>query len=183
MPLTHVGRGTGVALAVDLVNSWDELDEPPELLQDAGWLPRYLAFHGYRRAAATVRDEDVPAARLLRERLTQVFDAPSEAGAVRLLNGLAAETATPPRLERAGGAWRFRYGPGEAEGMAFVAPLAVVGLLDAIRKDGFERFGRCAAAPCCCVYVDRTRNRSRRYCCEICANRAAQQASRARRRA
>ena len=36
-----------VALAVDLVNTWDELEPDPELLRDAAALKRFLARHGY----------------------------------------------------------------------------------------------------------------------------------------
>jgi len=56
-------------------------------------------------------------------------------------------------------------------------------LLEAIRDDGWERFGICDAAPCCCVYVDRSKNRRRRYCSQLCTDRAAQAAYRSRRRA
>jgi predicted RNA-binding Zn ribbon-like protein len=178
MPLTKLGRGGGVALAVDLLNSWDELEPEPDLLS-ARWLERYLAFHG---SPARVGESDVAAARALRERLRRAFDASGEDEAVAILNELLRETGSPPQLEREGGSWRFRYGPDPAAGLAFVAPAAALGLLEVIREHGLARFGRCRAAPCRCVYVDRSRNRSRRYCCELCADRANQAAARRRRR-
>jgi predicted RNA-binding Zn ribbon-like protein len=178
MPLTKLGRGGGVALAVDLLNSWDELEPQPDLLS-VRWLERYLAFHGY---PAEVREADVAEARRLRERLRPAFDASSEAEAVAILNELLRVTGSPPRLEREGGRWRFRYGPDPSAGLAFVAPTAALGLLEVIRDHGLARFGRCRAAPCRCVYVDRSWNRSRRYCCELCADRANQAAARRRRR-
>ena len=55
-------------------------------------------------------------------------------------------------------------------------------VLEAIRAHGWDRFGICDALPCRCVFVDRSRNRSRRYCCDLCADRATQAAARARRR-
>jgi predicted RNA-binding Zn ribbon-like protein len=55
-------------------------------------------------------------------------------------------------------------------------------LLEAIQEHGWRRFGICEARPCRNVYVDRSRNRSRRYCSAACANRAAQAAHRARAR-
>ena len=106
-----------------------------------------------------MREEDVPAAKVLRERLREAFDATSEEDAVSTLNAVLVEHADPPRLERTSDGWRFRYGPAEAAG----------------------RFGRCRAHPCRCVFVDRSRNRSRRYCCELCADRATQAAARRRR--
>ena len=174
MPLTESGRGTGAAVAVDLINSWDELVEPAEILLDAGFLKRWLAWHGFELAASEMTDEDVPRARELRNRLTAVFDAAAEDEAVGLLNELVAELGTPPRLERVRSGWRMRMWPDESEGLNAVGAYAAVGLMDAIRESGFERFGRCQGSPCRCVYVDRTRNRTRRYCCVWCANRVAQ---------
>lgn len=182
MPLTEHGRGTAVALAVDLVNSWDELVEPPELLRDVDWLRHWLGWHGFAAAAASLRAEDVAAARELRSRLAEAFDAGSEDEAVAALNDLLAAHGRPPRLERANGRWRLRQWPDASEGLAFAAAYCALGLLEAIRDLGWDRFGRCDAAPCGCAYVDRTRNRSRRYCCALCADRVAQSRYRRRRR-
>ena len=182
MPLTELGRGGGIALAVDLLNSWDELEPDPDLLSSR-WLRRYLEFHGYETAAAAVDEGRVAPARALRERLREAFDATSEEDAVATLNALLAEHGRPPQLERACGEWRFRYGPGEQTGIDFLAAPTALGLLETIREHGLSRFGRCKAHPCRCVFVDRSRNRSRRYCCDLCADRANQAAARRRRQA
>jgi predicted RNA-binding Zn ribbon-like protein len=52
-----------------------------------------------------------------------------------------------------------------------------------VRAHGLTRLGTCGADPCTGAFVDRTKNRSKRYCCELCADRAAQRDYRARRRA
>jgi Putative stress-induced transcription regulator/CGNR zinc finger len=181
MPLTHSGRGTGAAVAVDLVNSWDEYPHVQELL-DAEFLHRWLSWHGFEQTARQVGDEDVPRARELRARLTSVFDAPDESRAVALLNELVAELGTPPRLELLDHDWRMRSWPDETAGVDAAVAYAAVGLQETIRDAGFERLGRCDGAPCRCVYVDRTRNRARRYCCQWCANRVAQARHRQRER-
>src|ERR671939_216624 len=137
MPLTKLGRGGGVALAVDLLNSWDELDGPPELLSER-WLRRYLEFHGLPAAAG---EADVATARELRERLRRGFDAATEEEAVEVLNAILRDYGRPPQLERTGGAWRFRYGPQEGAGIESVAAPAALGLLEAIRDHGLSRFG------------------------------------------
>jgi predicted RNA-binding Zn ribbon-like protein len=180
MPLTEP-RGDGAAIAVDLVNSWDEYDDDPELLS-ARWLQRWLAWHGLTAAAEAVSDRDVARARELRARLEQVFDADDVDEAVAPLNDLVAELGAPPRLERVDGDWRFRSWPGEEAGIDGAVAQGAVGLLEAIRELGWGRFGRCDGAPCRCVYVDRSRNRSRRFCCGLCADRTAQAAYRRRRR-
>jgi predicted RNA-binding Zn ribbon-like protein len=182
MPLTKLGRGGGVALAVDLLNSWDELEPDPELLSPR-YLRRYLEFHGYEAAAAAVDEASVAPARALRERLRKAFDATSEEEAVATLNALLAAHGRPPQLVRVGGEWRFRYGPDEQAGIEFLAAPTALGLLETIREHGLARFGRCKAHPCRCVFVDRSRNRSRRYCCDLCADRANQAAARRRRQA
>jgi predicted RNA-binding Zn ribbon-like protein len=182
MPLTKLGRGGGVALAVDLLNSWDELEADPELLS-VRWLRFYLGFHGYEAAAAAVDEDSLAPARALRERLREAFDATREEAAVATLNALLAEHGRPPQLERAGREWRFRYGPDERAGIEFLAAPTALGLLETIREHGLSRFGHCSAHPCRCVFVDRSRNRSRRYCCDLCADRANQQAARRRRQA
>ena len=40
MPLTREGRGTALAVAVDLVNTWDELVREPDLLEGLDGPPR-----------------------------------------------------------------------------------------------------------------------------------------------
>src|ERR671931_764849 len=95
MPLTKLGRGGGVALAVDLLNSWDELEPEPDLLSPR-WLRRYLEFHGFAAASARIGEADVALARELRERLRRGFDAATEEEAVDALNPILREFGEPP---------------------------------------------------------------------------------------
>lgn len=175
MPLTRgEGRGTGAILAVDLVNTWDELESEPDLIDDIRDIRTWLDWHGLHEAAKQVRPADVDRARELRSRFDEVFDATSEDEAAALLNRLSTEYATAPQLERDGRRWRLRSWPDESRGLDAAAAYATAGLLETMRDLGWERFGRCAGSPCRCAFVDRSRNRSRRYCCELCADRVAQ---------
>src|SRR3954466_1418203 len=98
MPLTRgAGRGTGLMVAVDLVNTWDDLEPEPDLIEGIEDVRTWLTVHGLDRAAEDVRDVD--AVRALRTRFDRVFDAADEAEAARLLNELAAEYGTAPQLE------------------------------------------------------------------------------------
>jgi predicted RNA-binding Zn ribbon-like protein len=169
-------------MAVTLINSWDEYDRQHEHLRDADVLRRWLRGNGFPKAADAISDGDLAGARELRSRLAVAFDAATQADAVEALNAVVAESAIPPRLERTAESWSFRSWPDEGEGLAFLAPYAALGLLEAIRDLGWERFGRCAGSPCRCVYIDRSRNRSRRFCCGLCADRVAQADYRRRRR-
>jgi predicted RNA-binding Zn ribbon-like protein len=173
-------RGTAVAVAVDLVNSWDELEAEPDLIEGLRDVRYWLDWHGLHDAAKRMKNADVDRVRELRARFDRVFDAQSEEEAVRLLNELSSEYGTPPQLERANGGWRVRSWPDEREGLGAVAAFATAGLIEAMRDLGWRRFGRCAGSPCRCAFVDRSRNRSRRYCCTLCADRVAQAHYRAR---
>src|SRR6476646_1790255 len=130
MPLSEQ-RGEGVAIGVDLVNSWDELHSEPELLSER-WLRRWLAWHRMYDAAERVSEGDLARARELRERLAGVFDAPGEDEAVAALNELVAEGGAPPRLERDDGGWGLRAWPAE-ESLDAAAARAALGLLEAVR--------------------------------------------------
>jgi predicted RNA-binding Zn ribbon-like protein len=167
-----------VKLAVDLVNTWDLLEEDPELLRDPAALRRFLARHGYGDSLRT-SSRDLARVRLLRDSLRAAFTAESEEAAVRELNGVLGRSVTKPQFERAGEEWRIRW---VGRIVDSVAAATAMSLLEAIRDDGWERFGICAGAPCCCVFVDRSKNRSRRFCSDLCADRVAQALHRERRR-
>ena len=179
MPAMFQRSDDPVALAVELVNTWDELEDPPELLVEIDVLRRLFRRHGSEREALQVRERDLDGARVLRERLRAAFEVEDEGRAVGLLNGILLGSEAKPQLERVDESWRLRW---LGAPLDVLASTAATSLLEAIRDDGWERFGICAAAPCCCVFVDRSRNRSRRYCSTLCADRVAQAAYRRRRR-
>ena len=168
-----------VALAVDLVNTWDVLEPDPELLRDAATLKRFLARHGYGEPPRT-SSRDLAQVRLLRDSLRAAFTAEDEEAAVRELNGILSRSAAKPQFERSGQEWGVRWVGRVSDS---VATTTAMSLLEAIRDDGWDRFGICGGAPCCCVFVDRSKNRSRRFCSDLCADRVAQALHRERRRA
>jgi predicted RNA-binding Zn ribbon-like protein len=169
-----------VALAVDLVNTWDELEDPPELLRDTAVLQRFLRRHGFESEAEQAAEGDLEPTRALRDRLRATFEVDDEQTAVGLLNQVLLESDAKPQLARGEDSWRLRW---VGAPLDVLASTAATSLLEAIRDDGWQRFGICAGAPCCCVFVDRSRNRSRRYCSSLCADRVAQAAYRRRRKA
>src|SRR5262249_8329318 len=144
MPLTRdQTRGTGLAVAVDLVNTWDELEDEPDLIEGLADVRYWLDWHGLHTAAKRLRSAGLDRGRELRTRFDRVFDACGEAEAAGLLNELSREYGTPPQLERATGGWRLRSWPDEREGLPAVAAYATAGLLEAFRSLGWPRFGRC----------------------------------------
>jgi predicted RNA-binding Zn ribbon-like protein len=172
-----------IALAVALANTWDVLNDPPEHLDDVEMLRLILRAFGLHDEAEQARDGDLAPLRAMRDRLRTAFAAGDEAASVEELNALAREAGAIPQLAPKNGGWSFRYGVGRRPLVDELAGRASIALLGVIAEGGWSRFGLCAASPCCCVFVDRSRNRSRRYCCHYCADRATQAAARRRRRA
>ena len=172
-----------IALAVALVNTWDAIHDPQEQLDDVELLRLILREFRLHEQAERAEEADLAPIRRVRDRLRRAFEAKDDEAAVRELNALAREARAIPRLERGNGHWEFRYGEGERSLASELAGKTSVALLGVIEQEGWSRFGRCAASPCCCVFIDRSRNRSRRYCCHYCADRATQAAARRRRKA
>lgn len=173
--------GDGVAFAVALLNTWDELEPDPECLRDVGFVQRLLARHGLTDAASLADDTDLESLRALRDRLTHAWDAADEDTAVAELNAILADASAQPWLTRGDGLSAFRYDRPGSPIREFADAFAARALLDEIAAGRWPRFGRCDAGPCRCVFIDRTRGGVRRYCCRLCADRAAHQAFRRRR--
>ena len=183
MVITGNPKESGADLAVVIVNTWEPLPYPHEGLEDVDDLRIFLRAVGRPEAADAVADRDLVEFKDLRGRLRRVFEADDVAEAAAVLNTLATESGAVPRLAPSADGWRLEFGPEHGSITSRLAATAAVALIEIVRAHGLTRFGTCAADPCTCAYVDRTKNRSKRYCCELCADRAAQRKSRARRRA
>ena len=171
-----------VVTAVDLVNTRDK-ETGADALTSTADLLRFLRDHrdSYDRALTTTDVEEVQA---LRGRLRGVFTSGDIVGVVAVLNALLAESNALPQLTDHDGVWHFHFTPPESSLVAHMAAEAAMGLASVIRDHGLERLQVCAAVGCSRVFVDTSRNRSRRYCNpEICGNRTNVAAYRARRRA
>lgn len=171
-----------VVTAVDLVNTLaaetgeDRLARPEDLAA-------FLAAHrdSYARP---VTDEDVVAVRRLRGELRRAFTETDEGEVVSLLNALLAEANALPQLsDHDGEPWHLHFTPPESSLMAHMAAESAMGLVIVLRDHGLERLQVCAAQGCSRVFVDTSRNRSRRYCDPgTCGNRTNVAAYRARQR-
>jgi predicted RNA-binding Zn ribbon-like protein len=172
----------GVSLAVELVNTISVLRDPQDFLTDLDHLRRFFRYVGASAAADAATEGDLQPVRELRERIREIMDCRDERTAASLLAGLALELDVRPGLVATeSGRWEIRHGPNPNDGPAFAGPSAVYGLMELLTAGRWDRIGRCAGTPCRCVYVDRTRNRSRRYCDDVCADRVNQARTRRRR--
>jgi predicted RNA-binding Zn ribbon-like protein len=170
----------GMSFSLRLLNSWDELESEPELLRAPEIASRFLRRHGFDAAAALTDEREVELLRALRGRVRTAWDAPSDTASVALLNELRAECKVQPRLERRGRGWAFRWDAPGLPASAFAPGLCASALLEEIARHGRRRLGTCTGAPCRCAFLDRSKNRSRRYCCNQCADRVNQAAHRRR---
>ena len=170
-----------LTLAVDLVNSRLGDDEH---LGDLAALRTFLDEHDISGSRALSRD-DLEEVHALRPRLRAIWTARDMRTAAGVVNGLVAEAGALPQLtDHDGWAWHLHWTSPSARLSSRLAADAGMGLAEVLRDDGAERLRLCAAEDCEAVFVDLSRNRSRRYCdTGNCGNRAHVAAYRARLRA
>ena len=175
-------HATSVALGVEIVNSWNTLDSDPERLQSIDDLRGLLRRHGEPSLAGALRRRDLDDARSLRTNLRRAFEAPDELRAVDALNYVIRGSDAKLQLDGSAGAWDYAFHSPSSDPISELAMRTGLALLDVIRTRGWERLGLCAATPCIAVYVDLSKNRSRKYCSQLCADRMNQAAYRRRHR-
>ena len=159
-------------LAVDLINSYDITRANPEWLGSPTDLDRFLSKRG-RTVSAPVTEYDLRYVRVLRGKLREVFLAPDDASAARLLNDLLAGVDVIPQFavdHQQSLHLHFLVLPGTPL-LTRLTVATALGLGFALQQYGKERFQMCAASPCQDMFIDTSRNRSRRFCSDRCANR------------
>jgi predicted RNA-binding Zn ribbon-like protein len=166
-------------LAVELVNTYWVLASPPDRLTSTGAWQQILRDAGEDALAAQLHPDDLAELRALRDQIKPVFAAGSAASAVAVLDPLLRDAAIPARLAVDNGAARWDWGAG-SRGMPALRARLLTALSAHLIRHGTARIGVCQADPCTCVYADRSRARTRRYCCDQCNDRAAASAYRRR---
>lgn len=180
----QVDFGTYAELAVDLVSSEpDELD-PGDPLSSLDALRGFLAPWPWMSSRAAANDL-APLGRVRRE-LRAVFDAAAEgrsAAMVERINHLLERHRPQPSISGHDDFnWHLHIADDQGPVATEFATGAVMGLAMAFLDLGADRFGSCADPRCRGVFIDTSRNRSRRYCSDRCASRANVAAHRARQR-
>jgi predicted RNA-binding Zn ribbon-like protein len=151
--------------AVDLVNSLPAASsEGLDTLVDLDDLGRFLAARPYsgrlRRDAEELRE-----VRAIRERL-HAFWTVGRDGAVPLVNSMLVDGRALPQLVAHEGYEQWHVHATDAEAPLHVRILVETALafIDVIRSDEYDRVRVCDADDCAAVYVDYSRNGSKRYC-------------------
>lgn len=170
----------GAPLATDLVNTLD-LHASEDSLGTVEALVEFAADHGIYAGPAT--ESELHRLGVARSLLRTAMLADDPNAAVTSLNDVLATARPRPRLVRVEDSeWVFLYGNPEAGLVDQLLAEAAGQVLREIRDHGPDRFATCASSTCEDVFVDQSRNHSRRYCTpDICGNREAQRAYRTRR--
>jgi predicted RNA-binding Zn ribbon-like protein len=172
------------SFGTDLVSSEpDELD-PSDPLTSLDGLRAFLRTRPWIAERATASDVAPLAA--LRGDLRRVFESARQGRAadmVEQLNRLLDLHRPQPSISGHDHSdWHLHVADDRGPAAVEFAAGAVMGLAMAFLDLGPERFGTCADPRCNGVFLDTSRNRSRRYCSDRCASRANVAAYRARRK-
>ncbi|GGI06156.1 CGNR zinc finger domain-containing protein [Egicoccus halophilus] len=165
----------GAAALVNTARGGEERLTDPDAL--ATFLDRER-YSGTRRGdgaeLATVRD--------LRDRIARLWDTEDVDQVVGIVNRVLSDAHALPQLIRHDGwDWHLHLTPRDAPLVDRIGTEIAMAVADLIRAQDLERLKRCAGEDCDAVFVDLSRNRSRRFCdLGNCANRAHVAAYRAR---
>ena len=170
-----------VRLMTELANSHDPRQDPPERLPGIAEVTDFLRRHRML-GPNTVHERDVAELHQLRARIRRVFEASDEAAAIAELNGLLAGAGITPWIARTPAGREIFFAPPDAPLARRVTCDAGLGLA-MMMTDHADRLKICAAPDCSNVFVDESRNRSRRWCSDRCSGRVNVAASRSRKRA
>ena len=168
---------TAVELAIALANA--------DLEPDDG-VSRFLAAHREWFPAETSLEltrSDVEKAAATARLVRAVALAESQPDVLTRLNELLALARPRPYATDHDGGLHLHYARRDAPVLEQLTTTVAMGLSQVVVQHGWQRLGVCSAEGCDDVYVDTSRNASRRYCSNTCASRSTVAAYRARRKA
>ena len=139
-------------------------------LPDTDTLRGLLIEHGLDPTGLAA--SDVKRAHDLRDRLRAPFEASSDTACAAAINALLAELRPVPTLIKTKAMWAVQLRCPSGRTLDNAAAAAADALAQLLATGGRDRLHHCAADNCHGVFVDTTRNRSRRFCMpELCGNR------------
>ncbi len=176
-----------IRFAVDLVNTSPPLEPEPDALDSVGALRAFLVGTGFLDETddpGSMTGKDLDDFRLLRDRLARVFESADEIEAARAINSVLDESRSVPYVsDHDESALHLHFSAPDAPLAQQAGASSAMGLALVLCEGGLKRFGVCADTNCVDVFVDTSKNSSRRYCSDKCSNRSAVAAHRARARA
>jgi hypothetical protein len=170
--------GSGaVELAIDLANA---------PLEGSAGVEAFLTAHADWFASGTelrLSDRDAAKARGTAQLIRAVAVATSQPQVIERLNELLALARPRPYATDHDGELHLHYARPDSPALEQLTTTVAMGLSQVVVQHGWQRLGVCSAEGCDNVYVDTSRNASRRYCSNTCASRSTVAAYRARRKA
>ena len=150
--------------ATALVNTLPETDSAGQdtLVTNAD-LEAYLAEHPY--TGVVLGDEtELRGVRAIRSRLRALWDVDRD-GAVALVNAMLRDGHALPQLAiHDGFDWHIHATDESASLGTRIMVEAAMAFVDVIRSDDYDRVRICDAEDCASVYIDFSKNGSKRYC-------------------
>ncbi|MGI8940414.1 MAG: CGNR zinc finger domain-containing protein [Actinomycetota bacterium] len=170
--------------AAELVNTSPPLEPEPDGLDSVEALRSFLLDVGFFDATddpAALTFDDLAAFGRLRGQRAEVLSATDEAQAARGLNSILAECRSVPYVtNHDDSVLHLHFAPPKATPAQQAGASSAMGLALVLCEEGLKRFGTCADDNCVDVFVDNSKNTSRRFCSNKCSNRTAVAAHRAR---
>jgi len=170
--------GSGaVELAIDLANAQ---------LEASAAVSDFLHAHDEWFSPGTaleISDRDTAALARTARLIRGVAVAHSQEEVIERLNELLGLARPRPYATDHDGELHLHYARADASVLEQVTTTVAMGLSQVVVQHGWQRLGVCSAEGCDDVYVDTSRNASRRYCSNTCASRSTVAAYRARRKA
>jgi predicted RNA-binding Zn ribbon-like protein len=176
-----------MTVAVQLVNALTpgEAHGRPYLPPEDGALPAAVvaALRAGRSTVREVSPDEAAGFLAVAAAIRAVFEAMSAGrtdAAARLVNGMLASSGARPRLDRHDGEpWHLHYHGAEDSLVTSWAAGCATGLAVVLGNEQQGRLGVCTAPRCDRVFVDTSRNATRRFCSTTCQNRVKAAAFRA----
>ncbi len=165
-----------VELAIDLANA--DRDDPD-------WVRAFLDAHTEWFTDGTtlgLTEQDAGQVGQVATLVRDVALAQTEPEVMARLNALLALASPRPYATDHDGELHLHYARPDAGVVEQLTTTVAMGLSQVVVQHGWQRLGVCSAEGCGNVYVDTSRNASRRYCSNTCASRSTVAAYRARQR-
>ena len=155
-----------------------EVEDLPDVASVLAWMDEW----GWTGGRPTTADE-VAQLHRVRARVHRLWQAPLDEQVAEVNALLAAGNAVPRLVEHDDVGWHIHATDDDAPLAERFAVEVAMAMVDVIRAGERERLSVCSAEDCDDVYVDLSRNRSRKFCDGTCGTRANVAAYRARKAA
>ncbi len=163
-------------LAIDLANV--DASDPTAIEGFLAAHQEWLAPRTRLTLRPAEQDELATVAAMIRT----VADASNEEAVIERLNALLAKSSPHPRVTNHDGRLHVHYSRDRSNAVEQLTTTVAVGITLLVTAHGWKRLGICSASDCQDVYVDTSRNQTRRFCSGTCSSRSSVAAYRARQR-